>query len=59
MTPLSRVKGKFGPFSCSVTAMDKDIVITLILAGLALFVWVPAIIWSVRRVLKSEKKTKK
>lgn len=39
--------------------MDKDIVITLILAGLALFVWVPSIIWSVRRVLKSEKKTKK
>ena len=39
--------------------MDNDTLITLIVAGLALFVWVPAIIWSVHRVLKQEKKTKK
>ena len=39
--------------------MDKDTLITLIIAGLALFVWVPAIIWSVRRAMrKSDKKSK-
>ena len=32
--------------------MDKDILITVIIAGLALLVWVPAIIWSVRKVLR-------
>lgn len=32
--------------------MDKDILIVLIIAGLALLVWVPAIIWSVRRVMR-------
>ena len=39
--------------------MNRDTAIVLIIAALALFVWVPAIIWSVHRVLKQEKKTKK
>ena len=32
--------------------MEKNVLIVLIIAGLALLVWVPAIIWSVRRVLR-------
>lgn len=32
--------------------MNRDTAIVLIIAALALFVWVPAILWSVRRVLK-------
>jgi flagellar basal body-associated protein FliL len=36
--------------------MSKETVIILIIVALTLFVWVPAIIFSVRRVLKSEKK---
>lgn len=39
--------------------MDKDTLIILIIAGIALFIWVPAIVWSVRRVLKSGKQKNK
>lgn len=35
--------------------MDKDTLIILILVGLCLFVWVPAIIWSVLRTLRKNK----
>lgn len=36
--------------------MSKDTLIVLIIVGVALFIWVPAIVWSVRRVLKSKNK---
>lgn len=39
--------------------MDKNTVTLLIIAGLALLIWVPAIIWSVRRVLKGDNKKRK
>lgn len=35
--------------------MNKDIVTTLIVVILAVCVWVPAIIWSVLRVMKKDK----
>ena len=36
--------------------MSKEVIIILIIAGIALFIWVPAIIWSVRNALKKGKK---
>lgn len=36
--------------------MDKDTLTLLIIAGLTLFVWVPAIVLSVLRALREEKK---
>ena len=40
------------------TLMIPDTVIILIIVALALFLWVPAIIWSVRQALKKDKKAK-
>lgn len=37
--------------------MDKDTITLLIIAGLTLFVWVPAIVLSVFRTLRKEKET--
>lgn len=36
--------------------MDKDTITLLIIAGITLFVWVPAIVLSVRRAMREEKK---
>jgi hypothetical protein len=36
--------------------MNKETVIILVIVGLALFVWVPAIVISICRVLRNEKK---
>lgn len=47
MTPEKLIIGKF------VTIMSKSIIIILIVAGLALFVWVPAILLSARRAMKN------
>ena len=49
MTPEKLIIGKF------VTIMSKSIIIILIVAGLALFVWVPAILLSARRAMKNGK----
>lgn len=38
--------------------MDKDTLTILIIAGLTLFVWVPAIVLSVFRTLRKEKETR-
>jgi len=38
--------------------MDKDTLTILIIAGLTLFVWVPAIVLSVRRALRKENETR-
>jgi len=38
--------------------MSTENIITLIIVALGLFVWLPAIIWSVRRVFDEEKKQK-
>lgn len=38
--------------------MDKDTLTILIIAGLTLFVWVPAIVLSVLRALRKEKETR-
>ena len=35
--------------------MSKEFIVILVIVGLALFVWVPAIIISVRQVLKKDK----
>lgn len=35
--------------------MNKDFLTTMIVVILAVCVWVPAIIWSVRRVLRKDK----
>lgn len=35
--------------------MDKDTLIILIVVAFALLVWVPAIIWSVRHVLRKDR----
>lgn len=39
-----------------VTIMSKSIIIILVVAGLALFVWVPAILLSARKAMKKGKK---
>ena len=39
--------------------MDKDTIILLIIAGLTLFVWVPAIVLSVLRAMWKDKKQTK
>jgi len=36
--------------------MDKDTLTILIIAGLTLFVWVPAIVLSIIRAMRKEKK---
>ena len=36
--------------------MDKDTLSILIIAGLTLFVWVPAIVLSIIRAMRKEKK---
>lgn len=38
--------------------MSKETIIILVIVGLAIFVWLPAIIVSGRRALKSENETK-
>ena len=38
--------------------MNKETVIILVVVGIALFVWVPAIVFSVRKVLKGKSKNK-
>jgi hypothetical protein len=38
--------------------MDKDTLTILIIAGLTLFVWVPAIVLSVLRALREENETR-
>jgi len=38
--------------------MNKDTVIILIIIGVTLFIWVPAIVMSVRKVLKKEQNNK-
>jgi len=38
--------------------MDKDTLTILIIAGLTLFVWIPAIVLSVRRALRKENETR-
>lgn len=32
--------------------MDKNTIVIIVIACLALFIWVPAIVWSVRHILK-------
>lgn len=41
------------------TIMDKDLLIIVIVVGLAILVWVPAIVGSVLYVIKKGKKNKK
>ena len=36
--------------------MDKDTITILIIAGLTLFVWVPAIVFSILRAMRKDKK---
>jgi hypothetical protein len=36
--------------------MDKDTLTILIIAGLTLFVWIPAIVLSIIRAMRKEKK---
>lgn len=38
--------------------MSKETIIILVIVGLAIFVWLPAIIVSGRRALKKDKKSK-
>ena len=38
-----------------VTIMSNSIIIILVVAGLALFVWVPAILLSARKAMKKDK----
>ena len=49
MTPEKLIIGNF------VTNMSKSIIIILIVAGLALFVWVPAILISAHKALRNSR----
>jgi hypothetical protein len=49
MTKLTRKELTFG------VNMSRELIVILVIVGLALFVWVPAIIISVRLVLKKTK----
>ena len=47
-----------GIFVGIINCMNIDTVIILIIVGIALFIWVPAIVISVRKVLKKEQNNK-